>query len=399
MIAPPADPVAAVTHPDPYPYYARLTAERPFYFDAELRAWVASGASAVTAVLESVSCRVRPAAEPVPAGLLGSPAGEIFRHLARMTDGAAHHARKQAVSNGLGWLDPSAIAAASETAAAALFDRLGLDAGFSRLADYQFQLSVEVLASLFGAPPRESAELARSTPDFAAALTPGASPAQVAKGKQAAEALLHVFEPQERLGVPPASPENLRDALGLEARRSGVPEAAAANAAGFFFQAYDATAGLFGNLLVALDAREDLRRDVGAAVSEGRIPRGVVDEVARLDPPIQNTRRFVAEPCEIAGFQVTPGDTILVVLAAANRNPSANSDPDRFDAHRGDRRAFSFGSGAHACPGQDLAASIAAAGVAELLRRGMDVALVTKTRTYRPSANARIPVFSSGITG
>ncbi|MCA1611744.1 MAG: cytochrome P450 [Acidobacteria bacterium] len=325
MIAPPADPVAAVTHPDPYPYYARLTAERPFYFDAELRAWVASGASAVTAVLESVSCRVRPAAEPVPAGLLGSPAGEIFRHLARMTDGAAHHARKQAVSNGLGWLDPSAIAAASETAAAALFDRLGLDAGFSRLADYQFQLSVEVLASLFGAPPRESAELARSTPDFAAALTPGASPAQVAKGKQAAEALLHVFEPQERLGVPP--------------------------------------------------------------------------EVARLDPPIQNTRRFVAEPCEIAGFQVTPGDTILVVLAAANRDPSANSDPDRFDAHRGDRRAFSFGSGAHACPGQDLAASIAAAGVAELLRRGMDVPLVTKTQTYRPSANARIPVFSSGITG
>jgi hypothetical protein len=40
----PQNPIAAVTHPDPYPYYAKLLAEKPFYYDLELEMWVASGA-------------------------------------------------------------------------------------------------------------------------------------------------------------------------------------------------------------------------------------------------------------------------------------------------------------------------------------------------------------------
>ena len=84
---PPQDPIAAVTHPDPYPYYADLAAHRPLYRDDALRLWVASSAAAVTAVLASDLCRVRPPAEPVPRALLGSPAGELFGHFVRMNDG------------------------------------------------------------------------------------------------------------------------------------------------------------------------------------------------------------------------------------------------------------------------------------------------------------------------
>jgi hypothetical protein len=40
----PDDPLAAVTHPDPYPYYADLVAHRPLYCDATLGLWVASSA-------------------------------------------------------------------------------------------------------------------------------------------------------------------------------------------------------------------------------------------------------------------------------------------------------------------------------------------------------------------
>ena len=59
-LPPPRDPVAAVTHPDPYPYYAELVAQRPLYRDESLGLWVASSAQAVTAVLTSDICRVRP---------------------------------------------------------------------------------------------------------------------------------------------------------------------------------------------------------------------------------------------------------------------------------------------------------------------------------------------------
>src|SRR5262245_47918681 len=104
-MARPANPIAAVTHADPYPYYAELVAERPLYHDAGLGLWVASSAAAVDAVLASGLCRVRPPAEPVPTALVGSPAGTIFGSLVRMTEGPAQAAAKAAVAATLASLD------------------------------------------------------------------------------------------------------------------------------------------------------------------------------------------------------------------------------------------------------------------------------------------------------
>jgi len=45
----PRDPIAAVTHAGPYPYYRDLVARRPVYRDHALGLWIVSSASAVTA--------------------------------------------------------------------------------------------------------------------------------------------------------------------------------------------------------------------------------------------------------------------------------------------------------------------------------------------------------------
>ncbi len=86
------------------------------------------------------------------------------------------------------------------------------------------------------------------------------------------------------------------------------------------------------------------------------------------------------------------GDGILVVLAAANRDPRANPMPDRFEILRRDRRLFTFGVGAHACPGEALATTIAVAGVGEVLSAGVALERFADPVTYRPSANARVPL-------
>src|SRR5260221_9008607 len=101
MTTPPRDPIAAVTHLDPYPYYAELVARRPLYFDAALGLWVASSANTVAAILTSARCLVRPPTEPVPEALRGSPAGKIFGHIVRFNDGASHCPLKRAVSAAL----------------------------------------------------------------------------------------------------------------------------------------------------------------------------------------------------------------------------------------------------------------------------------------------------------
>ena len=144
---------------------------------------------------------------------------------------------------------------------------------------------------------------------------------------------------------------------------------------------------MIGNTLLALARHPELAEDA-------LIPRVVV-EVARHDAPVQNTRRFVVEDAIVGGQPMHAGDAVLVVLAAANRDPAANPDPARFDIERQAPRVFTFGLGAHACPGAMLATTIAAAGVTEIVTAGCALDRLAHDVRYRPLANARIPMFGA----
>ena len=108
---------------------------------------------------------------------------------------------------------------------------------------------------------------------------------------------------------------------------------------------------------------------------------------------MQNTRRFIAEATTIGGVALAAGDAVLLVLAAANRDPALNPEPQRFRLDRPDRRVVTFGRGVHACPGQALAVRIDAAALQALFERWPGGAPAALAWTYRASVNARIPVF------
>jgi cytochrome P450 len=213
------------------------------------------------------------------------------------------------------------------------------------------------------------------------------SPEHIERGKVAAEHLLDLFG--GLLASAEAGPDGgLLTRLAGEASRADK-DLSVANGIGLLFQANEATAGLIGNTLLILSTFPEMRAAVAADPS---LIHPVVQEVLRYDSPIQNTRRFLARSGTVAGHEMKEGDGILVVLAAANRDPRANLNPDRFEIRRHDRRLFTFGVGAHACPGEALATTIAVAGVDQLLRAGVEPERFTATLTYRPSANARVPL-------
>jgi cytochrome P450 len=377
------NPISAVTHPDPYPYYAKLVTERPLYFAAELGFWVASSAEVVTAVLQSPICRVRPTSEPVPVALLDSPAATIFRHLVRMNDGTAHCPLKHAVVATLQTLNPTAIRAASQQWATVLIDQYCTHKP-AQIAQAAFDLSVYVVGSLLGLPAPHLPELAEGVADFVRCLTPTSTTPQIERGKQAAAHLYALFGSMLRESATPG----LLPILANETKQRGcyTSDSVIANGIGLLSQAYEATAGLIGNTLRLLASRDDLRQLVHEQPDELAL---IVQEVLRYDPPIQNTRRFVAEAGVVAGQPMAAGDAILLVLAAANRDPQANPEPANFDHTRHRRQHFTFGLGVHACPGWQLAPLIAQAGVAQLLAHNIWQPLRLGV-VYRPSPNARI---------
>src|SRR5436190_1312475 len=182
----PSNPIAATTHRDPYPYYAHLVAHAPMYRDDSLGLWVASSAAAVTAALTSDICRVRPPTEPIPTALLESPAAEIFGRLIRMNDGGGHCPFNRAVAATLGSLDTSEIAVRSVHGAQTLAEQLNPVAGGSRLTDYMFQMSVQVLGSSLGLPDDALAPTGQWVSRFVRSVFPGSTPQQVEAGKDAA---------------------------------------------------------------------------------------------------------------------------------------------------------------------------------------------------------------------
>lgn len=377
----PCDPVGAATHADPYPYYASLTAAQPFRFDPALKLWVAADAASVAAVLQEPACRVRPAAEPVPALLSGAAAGDVFRHLVRMTDGPAHYAMKRALMAVLSPLSDGYVSGLAWHCARQL-----LRGGETEIDRFIFALPVQAMAALLGVPERHWPQVVTLTGDFVRGIAPGAGTGQVVAGHAAAAGLLEMLGMLLSAGDPGRS-DGLLWRLHEAAQREGCGnvEAVLANAVGLLMQAHDATAGLLGNALLRLREQPALRRQLAA--SRDLLPDFLM-EVLRFDPPVQNTRRFAAADCDIAGRRIHASDAILLLLAAANRDPALNPQPDVFLLQRDNRRLFTFGLGSHGCAGDRIAVAVAVAGIAAMLDTATPIAVA-----YRPSINARIPLF------
>jgi cytochrome P450 len=376
--------LTAAAHPDPYPYYAALLAYRPIYREHRLGLWVALGAREVAEVLSSAAVRVRPPEEPVPAAIAGAPAGEIFKNLVRMNDGPRHAQAKPAVGGCLAAIDAAQVAAIARREAAALARTLAVQQRRG-IDSFTFALPVRAVAQMIGLPEEIAGRCPALIGDFVRCLSPLSGPDEIARSNKAAESLLQLLRDAWRRNSGLAThADRLRD-LGL-----GESDAVLANLAGFMSQTYEATAGLIGSALLALARHPHLRRRVAG---DDALLQRVIEEVARHDPSVHNTRRFVAEDCVIAGQAMKQGDQILVVLAAANRDPAHCERPHVFDPDRADRRSFTFGADRHACAGQTIATAIAAAGIQALMAHDLDIASLSGPVEYRRSVNSRIPLF------
>lgn len=116
---------------------------------------------------------------------------------------------------------------------------------------------------------------------------------------------------------------------------------------------FETTVNLLGNgirmLLDAPGQLETLRR-------RPELWPNAVEEILRLDSPVQLTARVALDDVEVAGMPVKAGEMVVIYLAAANRDPSVFDDPHRFDVERPNAgKHLAFSGGRHFCLGAALA--------------------------------------------
>ena len=223
-----------------------------------------------------------------------------------------------------------------------------------------------------GLPPDVHGTCAADIADFIAALPATADAARIERAHRAAERL------QARMLLSARAPgrETLRR-LRQDCAQAGIGmDLLAANLAGLLFQSCEAGAALLGNALV-LAGRRGLRR---APTPDAA--RELVAETLRTDPPIHNTRRFLAD--EIRRWPAhRRRQTVLLVLAAA-----ALAQPDT---------PWTFGRWATPVPARTWRAAMRRARCPSAARRRRRARLAARHR-YRPLPNARLPCLTAPRT-
>jgi cytochrome P450 len=89
--------------------------------------------------------------------------------------------------------------------------------------------------------------------------------------------------------------------------------------------------------------------------AEPALARYAFEEAVRYDTPSPIQFRTTSRGCELGGQALPADQKLLLVFAAANRDPRRWPDPERFDIERRPTGHLGFGSGIHACVGQLIA--------------------------------------------
>jgi cytochrome P450 len=142
-------------------------------------------------------------------------------------------------------------------------------------------------------------------------------------------------------------------------------------AANLFAAGQETTVRLLSSALMLLG--EDRQLQELLRTERDRIPN-FIEECLRMESPVKGDFRLSRVPTTVGGLPLPAGTTVMLVNAAANRDPRRFDDPGTFDAARANaRHHVAFGRGIHSCPGAPLARAEARVSLERLLDRTTDI--------------------------
>jgi len=130
---------------------------------------------------------------------------------------------------------------------------------------------------------------------------------------------------------------------------------------------HESTVNLIGNGMLALLRHPD---QLSRLRDDPTLASAAMEELLRYDSPLQLSVRVTRDPYLVGGVTIEPGEQLVTLLGAANRDPTHFNEPDRLDLSRENvRQHVAFGGGSHFCVGAPLARLVSKIAICSLLRR------------------------------
>lgn len=381
---------------DPYPAYAWLRENAPVHrtrLPSGVEAWLVTRYADAKQTLADQRLSKNPAHHDEPAhakgrtGIPGERKAELMTHLLNI-DPPDHTRLRRLVSKAFTPRRVAEFAPRVQELTDQLIAGFAARGSADLIHEFAFPLPIYAICDLLGVP-REDQDDFR---DWAGMMIRhgggprGGVARSVKKMRGYLAELIH--RKREALTAEPAPGEDLISGL-IRASDHGehlTENEAAAMAFILLFAGFETTVNLIGNGMHALLTHPGQRARLQASLAAGEsgLLETGVEELLRYDGPVElATWRFATEAVRIGGQDIAAGDPVLVVLAAADRDPERFEQPDTLDLARRDLQHLGYGHGIHYCLGAPLARLEGQTALGTLLGRLPDIQLAGESSDLR----------------
>lgn len=379
---------------DPYGLLAWLRNNDPVHFSPVLNAWILTRYHDVfEAFLDRrfLYDRVSASMAALPADMQVScaPLGEHVANWLGYTDPPKHTRLRGLLRTTFTPKLAKALARRVTDIADNLIDAMVDRDECDLVAEYAFPLPARVICEILGIPKGDEASFAGWS-DAMVAFTGHIGPTLVEIAPRAMasyEALERFYEDlvAKRLDCPA---RDLVTKLATDELAGNLSRQELIGLSVFTLVAgHETTASLIASGLRMILDNGDLRT---VLTNRPDLYPAAIEEFLRLEAPIQFSPRLAGEPIELRGKTIPKGDTIILHMAAANRDPEHFANPDVLDLERQDRH-LSLGWGAHFCLGAPLAQTEAAIALPRLFERMPEIQCIDESIGWRENMTIRGP--------
>lgn len=335
---------------DPFPFYDRCRRDGPVAWDPTAQSWLILGYQTAQQVLSATGWTQNPLAHPNAGTARAAIPRDLFRGAMLASDGAAHQRLRGAARDVFAPAFVAGLGDGVEAIAEAAINRIPAGETFDFIADVALPLPLAVIGEWLGLDAETSRLVREHAPTVIKMLLPLATAEELTAAAAASVTLFTHLLPlaasrredpgEDLLSFIVTDPDLL-----LEEAVMAVSHIAIAG--------FETVAALLGAAAVRLlSPGPDGTR---LADSLDTSDPSLVTELLRLDGPAQAVPRTATVPQRIGAVEIAPGQQVIVVLAAANRDPGVFDDPHRLRLGRGGPAPLTFGHGPHHCLGAALA--------------------------------------------